>query len=102
MNLLPMGEFITRQLPPIESLRLYLCRGSRLPTLVYLDPFPVVKIRDMSNAREKPWSDDPNALEIQYRGIAEKANCAGMFLGAISYGAQTYSSIYPCSSCLSN
>ena len=57
-------------------------------------PPPVANIRDMSDSSENPWSSSPNAPQIPYWVyFQEKANFAGIFLGAISYGAPTYLSI---------
>jgi hypothetical protein len=47
----------------------------------------------MADPLEKPWSDNPNAPQIPYSlYFAEKANLAGIFIGAIFYGMPTYTS----------
>ena len=41
----------------------------------------------MSDSRERPWSDHPNAPKIPYHlHLLEKANFAGYFIGSILYG----------------
>ena len=46
----------------------------------------------MSNSSAKSWSDSPNAPQIPYSlYFAEKANFAGILIGAIFYGMSTHS-----------
>jgi hypothetical protein len=42
-----------------------------------------------------PWSNNPNAPQIPYSlYFAEKANFAGLLIGAIFYGMRTYTPTY--------
>ena len=41
----------------------------------------------MSDAQDKPWSDNPNAPQIPYYlYFEEKADFAGVLIGSILYG----------------
>ena len=53
----------------------------------------------MSNSATTLWSDNPNAPKIPcVLYLGEKAYFAGFLIGAIFYGTQTYTSVYPSSS----
>ena len=79
---------------PLQLLSPFLYPASLSLSSSIVIPPPVANIRDMSDSSENPWSSSPNAPQIPYWVyFQEKANFAGIFLGAISYGAPTYLSI---------
>jgi hypothetical protein len=56
---------------------------------------PAAHFSTMSDSSEKPWSDNPNAPQIPYLlYFAEKANFAGILIGAILYGMSTHVHIF--------
>ena len=56
---------------------------------------------DRPYSSENPWSNNPNAPQIPYQiYFAEKANFAGILIGAIFYGMHTYTPTYAYLLCL--
>ena len=54
----------------------------------------------MDNSSQEPWSISPNAPQIPYQlYFAEKANTAGVLIGAVFYGEPTHPPDYMCLSC---
>ena len=57
-----------------------------------LKPLPyVARAKVMSDSSEKPWSNNPFAPQIPYSlYFSEKANFAGILIGAIFYGTSVH------------
>jgi hypothetical protein len=57
---------------------------------------PVTHFSIMSGPLQKPWSDKPNAPQVPYPVyFEEKANFAGILIGAILYGTQRFKPTHP-------